>query len=151
MTPTMFLIVCGLGGFALSLFAMYAVMEDCAMIRVKLHKNGNCTVSGLSFERLRSLETAASLYRYDHPYKAKLIDPDTEKVLPGIQERNNRSGKEWHRIERWVCDSLKAAIDKAIDDTHPRKAPIPLRTRLRQNKKAREALQRILRELGLAA
>lgn len=118
-------------------------------VRIRIHADGKCTVSGLQYDTVRSFITQASLYQYDHPYKSKPHDSEVEEHLPGIQARNDRYGKEWHRKMRWGVDSLSAAMDKAISDSHPLRAPLTLKQRLLLSAQRRKDWERIVKELGL--
>jgi len=119
--------------------------------KVRIYANGKCTISGLDYSDMRSLLTKASLYQYDHPYKPRKHNADTEKMLPGIQARNDAAERAWHAKMRWISDTLDKSMAAAIATSHGPSTPVSLKARLLQNKKDREELQRIYRELGLVA
>lgn len=70
--------------------------------RVKLHKSGSITLTGIDYKDLRSIFTAASLYRYDHPVNSEYKDE-----------------LEWERRIKYVIEQVEKGIGEEINKTFP--------------------------------
>lgn len=70
--------------------------------RVKLHKSGSITLTGIDYKDLRSIFTAASLWRHDHPVESTSMDE-----------------LEWERRIKYVIDIVEKGIGEEINKTFP--------------------------------
>ncbi len=112
-------------------------------IRIKIAKNGHATLSGVPYDDLRSILTAASLYRYDHPHVPQSTDGSD---WPDIIERNNASDEAWHKRQRQLLDYLHDVMLGAIQATWPKPGPRTIEARKAKAKADKERRLR-LREL----
>lgn len=76
------------------------------MARIRVHDNRNATVTGVNYQDLRSILTAAELYRNDEA-RAALKKGDQEAI-------------EWHKAQHSAIAEIRRALDDAILDTHTR-------------------------------
>lgn len=95
--------------------------------RVKLHENGNVTVSGIPYDRLRSILTEAILYRYEH----KVVPEDETADQYGGVARNNKHALDWERQMFWYLRSLTSSLDAAILSSLEPDPPVDRKTRLK--------------------
>ncbi len=107
--------------------------------RIKIHKDGRATLSGLSYSDLRSLITCASLENYrslDRLRKEGPRHPDDQRYLDN---------------QRKLLQAAVEAMDQAIRDTHPkRERPLTKAERLaavKAERKERELLDSILDQI----
>jgi len=100
-------------------------------IKITRHKRGKATLSGIPFQDLRSLLTAASLWRHEHGEKP---DDFADTVA-------------WHRRQRAILDMCEQAVDRAIDEANGRtRMPLTREARLeavRQSRRIRQQLAAI--------
>jgi hypothetical protein len=96
-------------------------------MRIKIHKDGTATLSGINYDTLRSVITAASLHHYDEE-KAAVDKPEVGE-LADIIRRNNLANRAWRSMMRKSLDALDAAMRSAIEATHPRRKPPTIKQR----------------------
>jgi hypothetical protein len=87
---------------------------DVDALTITLSGDGTATLSGINYDDLRALLTAASLYRHDHPAEAKPLDG----MLDDVQHDNNLETFLWHRNQGLILDMLAARMSKAISPAY---------------------------------
>ena len=92
--------------------------------RIKIHKSGHATLSGLNYDDLRSILTAAALWTYQEDDKAKEKGEHSDEC--GCIECSV-----WRRSMRHFIDMASASMDAAISATHPPRRPLTKAERLR--------------------
>lgn len=83
---------------------------DLDKLSITIDKDGVAVLSGIHYSDLRSLLTAASLHRFDHPFEAKAL----EGALQDVQHENNLEGAAWHLHQRAVLEAMDAHMKNAI-------------------------------------
>jgi hypothetical protein len=76
--------------------------------RIKIHTSGIATLSGLNYSDLRSILTAASLWRYQESKREHSDGDETQTVQRAEYERTHRA----------IIDMAHASMDAAIRATH---------------------------------
>jgi hypothetical protein len=106
-------------------------------IRIKIHKSQQATMSGLHYDDLRSILTAASLNFYESLDKA--------------QKKNDTESIEWYQYMLKLMDCTKSAMDVAIQNTYPpRPTSLTKKQRwakVREEKKERLLLDQVLSDI----
>ena len=110
------------------------------MIRIKIHKSQQATMSGLHYDDLRSILTGASLDFYESLKKA--------------QKKNDLEAIEWYQYMLKVIDCTKSAMDLAIQNTYPPRTTTLTKkqrwAKVREEKKERQLLDQILFDIRFA-
>lgn len=81
-------------------------------VRVILDEHGTATLSGLNYQDLRSILTAASLHNYDgqRAWKADIPEGDLAEVI----HENNLDDLKWWHDHRLIIDVADAQMAEAI-------------------------------------
>jgi hypothetical protein len=87
---------------------------DIDKLSITLDQNGTATVTGIGYDDLRSLLTAASLHRHDNGFKATALDG----LLDEVTHANNLESYLWHLHIDLVLDVLTAKLGMAISPAH---------------------------------
>jgi len=75
-------------------------LEDLKNIKVVCDKEGNLTITGVSYRDMRSILTAAQLHRYDNPFKTVYVDPNCD--FQEISKENAVESQNWN----WAMSDL---------------------------------------------
>lgn len=93
---------------------MPSTPTDVDALSITLSDDGMATLSGINYNDLRALLTAASLHRHDHPPQANPLDGNLDEV----QHDNNLENYLWHLNQGLILDVLDARMSKAISPAH---------------------------------
>lgn len=110
--------------------------------RITLHRDGGVTLSGLRYDDLRSILTAARLYRYDHEFRPEPEEGPHSEIIA----RNNRDAATWHRRMEYLIDAASRALSEAIQGSHPPR-PKTVKERIRdalEERNFRKRLQEVI-------
>jgi len=97
-------------------------------MRIKIHKDGTATLSGVPYETLRSILTEASLYRFDQDKAANVRAEEGE--MASVIRQNKLADRAWRDGMRKSIDALEKAMRAAIDATHPQRGPHTVKGRM---------------------
>lgn len=114
--------------------------------RFKVLKNGTGIICGVPADELRSILTAAALYRYDHKFKPEPL-PEVE-VYTGqraIIARNNTHNAKWYELQMWIIKELEDSLDAPRRERYC-KDERSLKERLQENQRVRKMIDEILQE-----
>ena len=84
---------------------------DINALNIVIAEDGTATLSGINYQDLRSLFTAARLYRYAHPFKPKPLDGRLDDDIHASNMENAR----WHLQQHLIHDVLDARVLDAIE------------------------------------
>ena len=87
---------------------------DIDALAITLSGDGTATLSGINYNDLRALLTAASLHRHDNPPEAQPLNG----TLDDVRHENNLDAFHWHLQQGLIIDVLTAMMSKAISPTH---------------------------------
>ncbi len=107
-------------------------------LRVKLHKDGQVTISGIPYRDIKSILTSASLHHYDNPYNPM---PEVGELASIIAE-NNAENQAWHDNQHKLINYLLKELDDAVRGEY-KKAPATKAQRLRKVKEDRDFRRRV--------
>jgi hypothetical protein len=83
-------------------------------LTIDITDDGIATLSGISYDDLRSILTAASLHRHDNRPKATALDGGLDSVV----HANNLETFAWDLDNRLILDVLDIKLAKAINPTY---------------------------------
>ncbi|MBU1248745.1 MAG: hypothetical protein KKB70_08605 [Proteobacteria bacterium] len=86
--------------------------------RVKMHKNGHVTISGLNYDDAKAILTAAVLYRRENPHVPEPQDP-AHPEHDWMIVSNNAEDASWHRRQNWIIRALIDGIKARVQESHP--------------------------------
>jgi hypothetical protein len=118
-------------------------------LRVKLHENGEVTISGIRWRDAKSILTSASLHHYDNPFKPT---PEEGRLAEAIRE-NNIDCANWHESQHKLINWLLTQLDKEAQKTYV-KPPKTKEARLKlvkEQKRERLMIEEIVNEMVLKA
>lgn len=79
-------------------------------MNITITKDGTATLSGINYDDLRSILTAASLYRGNEPFKAEVPKGD----YASHTHKNNIDSLKWHLHQQFLLDVLLGRMVNAI-------------------------------------
>ena len=100
---------------------MPSKLTDVDALTITITEDGTATLSGINYNDLRSLLTAASLHRHDNPPQAKPLTG----VIDDVQHENNLEEFLWHLQQGLILDVLDVRMSKAITTSWTPKATPP--------------------------
>jgi hypothetical protein len=83
---------------------------DFDKLDITITPDGTATLSGINYDDLRTILTAASLYRGDHPPKIEPLDGKLDEVV----HQNNVYEAKWHLRSEFLNEVLHAKMGEAI-------------------------------------
>lgn len=118
-------------------------------LRVKLHPNGEVTISGLRWRDATSILTSASLHHYDNPFKPQ---PEEGRLAEYIRE-NNLASEGWHNYQLRLIDWLYVLLQNEAKSAYV-KPPKTKEARLKlvkEQRRERLMIEEIVNEMVLKA
>lgn len=89
---------------------MPSTPTDMNTVTIEIAEDGTATLTGINYQDLRSLLTAASLHRYQDKFKPKPAVGDLAEVI----HANNMDNARWHLDQGLLLDVLQARMAEAI-------------------------------------
>lgn len=105
--------------------------------RIRRHRNGTATLSGVPSGILQGILTIASLYDHEHPFEPKQETGELAELI----RRNNAVSREYVRARRFVLDSL-SPFNQPTDWSG-----VSLKDKLRARDEERRFLNYLIREI----